>query len=574
MVLVLGTYVSPEDRRRLQQMRAATKPAPRYVPEFSRGYAPGGRGGRTDVSPSEGSALMLDKYGHLLPPRDELLNDPRTPAEIREENAQLRQDDPDFSGLGGEAVLSQEEIDVRAQVIIENHVLGNDPVDMPEMSEVDIARVQEAIYDQLQQPAEFEFEDAARRMDEYGSPTETVIDQLYNEEPGTAYEFEGHSYHLEFGALVETRPDGSQIVFKDAEVIHERAVEMRQEAAAEQQHDMSAEHSRQRQQEPSRPIPSQDQRRQEAANAPEVSPSNFQQIRENFAQQVAKSWADKASVREASAKRAAAKEQRASGKPQPSNEVKAMPPEVAKRMEERRAPRPEQPKLAPSQELAQRAGEGMKLNAERRQTAGADVSFSVDPEAVKVAKEQADKRMEERRIGAPATETKQQSVTAEPSKSLSPAEQAANLGAASMQQNADRRRPPTLVEHLQSKPEGHIAVHPTNGFGYRLQGDTIHAMKDGKPTGWTMKAEDMQKFELNARQQKQAGPSQQTAASEKPQQASPAQKPQGKIAQAAQAQAGGGSSTQNAAAQAEATMKANAERRAQQPTQQKREQTL
>ncbi|MBY3314756.1 hypothetical protein [Rhizobium laguerreae] len=539
MVLVLGTYVSLEDRRRLQQMRAATKPAPRYVPELSRGYAPGGRGGRTDVSPSEGSALMLDKYGHLLPPRDELLNDPRTPAEIREENAQLRQDDPDFSGLGGEAVLSQEEIDVRAQVIIENRVLGNDPVDMTEMSEVDIARVQEGIYDLLMQPADFELEDAAWRMAENRTPEGTVIDQLYKEEPGVAYVVEDHTYHLEFDALVETRPDGDQVVFKDAELVQKRALEIRQELESGQQQEKSSERSQHRQQEPSRPIPSQDQPRQEAANATEVSQSDLQKIRATFSQQFAKSYADKAPAREASAKRAAAKEQRNSAKSEAPTE---------------------EPKLAPAQELAKRADEGMKLNAERRQAVSTEATFSVDPQAMERGGE---------RTSAAEAKPEQPAVTAEPSKPLSPIEQAANRGAASMQQNADRRRPPTLVEHLQSKPEGHIAVHPTNGFGYRLEGDTIHAMKDGKPTGWTMKAEDMQKFELDARQQKQAGPSQQAAASEKPQQAAPAQKPQGKIAQAAQAQSGGGSSTQNAAAQAEATMKANAERRAQQQEQQK-----
>lgn len=522
MVLVLGRYVSPEDRRRLQQLRAASQPAPRYVPQLSRGYGPGGGSGRSDVSPSEGSALMLDKYGHLLPPRDELLNDDRSPEDIREERAYLRQHNPDFGGMGGEAVLSDAHVNHRAQIIIENYVLGHEPANMTEMSEVDIARVQEAIDGKLQEPTNYEIEEAARRVAEHSSHEQTVIDQLYQEEPGFGYEMDGgYTYHLESEALVETRPDGSQLVFAEADVeaVQERAVEMRQEWAKEQQ-----------QQQLSTPTPS------KGRGEPEMSKTSRDQITAKFAQFLAEKKQEWAPAHEYRAKRSAEREARASGK--------GDKPAVTG-------------VLSPSQ-LAQRAEEVMKLNADRGQSESTLTTTLDDPMAIRKEKTE------------PGVEVKVQQPTTEmePSKPLSSTQHAAERGAASMQQYEERSRPPTLVEYLGSKPEGHIAIHPKTGAAFRLVADEVHEVKDGKSTGWTMKADELHKYELNARQDKQASATQQTRSSDK-QQSTDVQKSQSKIAQAGHAQSGNVTSTKERADQAEALMKANAERIALPKAQQK-----
>lgn len=525
-MLVLGKYASPEERERLQRLRASAAPAPRPAPSFAMGMGPGGGGGRSDVSPSEGSALMVDNYGHLLPPKidfDSYKESLREPPEID----RGPREEPDYDGFDGDQELTYDDVQERAAAAVEEYVRGGDDTafDFTELSEVDRARVQDAAYDQLQDGIAQEHEAAAEHLVDNGIENPAAfVDALRTSGPDYGVQVGDKVYHLEGdNALVETQQDRSQIIY-DANFVQERAQEIVQERAYSKQQEVSA------------PTP-------RLGQESKVDGASREQITNGFRDQVAQRLAKSQGAQ----------------------------------------PETEKPKLSPAQEAAQR------IEAQRKTfTVDTQATPDVMPTKTSSAEKKPEPKADQSRQ-ATTVQKQRGAAQAQPQKLSAPQEAAQRVEAArkekAQQQAPAAQQRTTVVDQLRNAGPGHRAVDRRNGNTFHLEGkELVRLDKNGVETG-RMDADKAKQIVLDRREQRAQAQSAQQPEKQAPkapeQKSQPQaekqspkaseQKPgqQGAFARAAQQQSGGEGPAAAAAARAAKASEENAARRAAQQAIQK-----
>lgn len=524
-MLVLGKYESPEARERLKRLRASIAPAPRPAPSFApgmgMGMGPGGSGGRSDVSPSEGSALMVDNYGRLLPPKIDFDSYKESLSEPPEIDLGPR-DEPDYSGFEGDPELTDDEVYEAATRAVEDFVHGGpaDVSDYTELSDVDRARVQDSVNAQLQDGIIQDHEALAGYLVDNGiSNPAALVDHLRTGGEDFGLQVGDKVYHLEGdNALVETQPDRTQVVY-NAQFVQERAVEIVE----------AREHSKE--QEASSPSPS-------LGQDSKVDDAGRHQITRGFRDQVAERIAT-------------------------SREAK---------------PQSDTPKLSPSQEAAHR------IDAQRK-TFPVDTQATpeVMPTREKPSSEQnkEPKAAPSRQQESSQNDKVQKDLPAPEAqaKALSPSQAAAQRVEAGrnervQQQASGVQQTRTVVDLLRAAGPGKRAVDKRNGNAFHLEGkELVRKDKNGVETG-RMDADKAKQIVLDRLGKDKQGPvtkaepSKPSAKSPEPnaqqQSSKEAQQKSGQngFARAAQQQSGGQSHTAEAAARAEKTQQENAARRA------------
>ncbi|UXT53256.1 hypothetical protein FY136_28765 (plasmid) [Agrobacterium tumefaciens] len=537
MVLVLGQFTSPEQRERLQHLRSMAAPAPRPAPSFAMGYGPGGKGGRSDVSPSEGSAMMLDNYGHLLSPKDETIE------QVKAEYEQMMADreEINFDDFDGSQRMSQEEVDAFAEAFAYDYIRGIDPqpLDVP-MSDADTARVQHAIYEQVQNGIAAEFEDLSQHFANMSTEAGTPIDTLRQWEDGYELKVGENTYKLDGNALIETQPDGIEMTF-DADAMDIRIQDIRdaaKELGGPQQETVPV------------PTPKAPDTPTATSQALEMTPDNREKIASAFRDSMAAAQERFAPMHQQRAERAAAREAAAAGRnSEPNSE-----PAPARSDVQAAVDMPEAQKPSEAQVTAQRVSETLQ---EHRVITPAGQRFAVEAKAPT------------------------QSQSHEQAPTLSPAQQAAQSASAAIQPKQGNA---LLVDMLSKAPEGTRIRNTSTGTSYRVEGENIIASKNGQDSSSMNFAEFKQRYEPTSAKQpsiqkETAAVSQPGAQQEKSVTSAPAasakpqhdQKPQQQSQSLARASQGGGqSAAQTAAVQAAQSLEASAARAATQATNQQK----